>query len=295
MVKDVPRGEPGLIPPESTVEIPECNKIYSVDLGESFFTNSTKNYTFRYSFIPRSVENQAFGEVELGEKGVLVTHANEDYSSQTHFRGVKQSGKKEEFVLIFKDGKFQIEKLHVRVTNLKQTQATEKKKRSNHASISRTNQLRTSMFNHPPASRKAGVRGETKVLNPAITKKKRKPNVAKQRRPAVPKRNSKLPKRQREPPAPRLPPQRVPSRQDFERKQMNEMMQHRRQKEIHHQPTHQSQPPPVTRITARTQQQYPLDVSPTGPVGLDGRMETEPEYEDDDIQESLFGTDSEDE
>ena len=87
------------------------------------------------------------------------------------------------------------------------------------------------MFNHPPASRLAGVRGETKVLDPPVTKKKRKANPSKTRRPAVQKRNSKLPKRHKDVPPPKLPPQRVLSRQDFqrkhiERKQMSQMHRH---------------------------------------------------------------------
>lgn len=66
------------------------------------------------------------------------------------------------------------------------------------------------------------------MLDPPITKKKRKANPSKTRRPAVQKRNSKLPKRQRDVPPPKLPPQRVLSRQDFqrkhiERKQMSQM------------------------------------------------------------------------
>lgn len=266
-------------------------------LGDTLFSNATKNYTFRYAFMPRSVENQPFGEIELGDRGVRVTHANENCSSQTHFQGVKSVTKSEEFVLTFKDDKFVLDKLHLKIGNLKQTNSIPNVS-GDKSSISRTNQLRSSqsVFKHPPLHRLAGKRGETKVLDPPVTKsRKRKTNPAATTQKSRSSRNSKLPKRQREPPTPNLPTQQVLSRQAFQRKHAMQQ-QNRRQKKNpvpdHYHQQQQSQQP-VLRSSSRTYR--PHEPTPTGPVGIDGRVESEKEYEDVDITSSLFNSDSEDE
>lgn len=294
MVKSADQDEPLQSLPE---EVPVCSKMYDIVLGDSLLGNKTKNYSFRYAFIPRSVENQRWGEAEIKETSVLLTHASKDYDSQTHFRGKKSAAKDDDFILVFRNGKFYLEKLHVKVTNLKhydrpKLDATRQPSRP---TFQRANMLgRTSMFKHPPASRLAGVRGETKVLEPPKKRsglKKRlekRPTssrpptstaTAKRGLPGKHRARSKLPKRRTEVPAPRLPKQHVPSRSDFERN-------------IHIKRSN------IGRTKAGKSESSNQSEVPSQPVGFDGRSapSERSDGEDEELvdQSALFSSDSED-
>jgi len=267
-------------------EIPECNKFYDIYLGESLKGTQMKNYSLRYAFLPRSVENQRYGEADFNDRGVSITHASKDYEAQTHFRGVKTAAKNEDFILVFRDGKFFLEKLHVKVTNLIKHDGRKLLSTNQSKPFRSANQLnKNATFKaKAPEKRLNGTRSNTKVLEPNVsakTKSKPKkrnapPNIqVGTKRKLLPKK-SKLPKRQRQLPAPNIPRQYVPSQKDFERN-------------LH---TRRSN---IVEIEKKVEPERP-----SGPVGLDGSTShEESKYEgedDDDIvdQSALFSSDSED-
>lgn len=167
--------------------VPQCGQEYEVILGESLFgpnSNNLTNYSLRYDCIPRSVNTNLAGEMNFESgSGARVTHSSDDGSHTTEFRGRQQKCKDEEFILIFRTGKFYLEKLDYKITNLKKTSKGGPQKllgkgvdplknkhigarvspfTANAPSASFNNSLPEDVFKN---NQRSGKRGQTKVLN----------------------------------------------------------------------------------------------------------------------------------
>merc|ERR1740129_2197822 len=124
--------------------------------------------SLRYDFLPRSVVHEEFKpHYDQFGKGVRVKH-RDSRDQNVHFRGHEKKVQDTEFVLIFKGGKFVLEKLHRKVISLKQqsgaslASSSRKRKRAPHEKTNMPGDH--SMFQN---KRRKEERSSTKVLHNA--------------------------------------------------------------------------------------------------------------------------------
>jgi len=156
---------------DDLVEIPQLGSVdYDVVLGESFFEGETENKSLRYDFLPRSVVHEEFKpHYDQFGKGVRIKH-RDTREQDVHFLGHEKKVQDTEFVLIFKGGKFVLEKLHRKVISLKQQSGSSvvsnvrKRKRAPHEKTNMPGDH--SMFQN---KRRKEERSTTKILHQAPT------------------------------------------------------------------------------------------------------------------------------